>query len=322
MLWALGLIGAGLIGLWLGSDLMVSCSVKVAWRVRFPALLVGLTIVSIGTSLPEIAISITGAIDILAGLETSGIIIGDNMGSFISQLLLVLGIAGFLNTITVPERSLKRDGLMLIVSIAVFSIVCVDQTISRLDGLLFIAVYLGYNLYVFLKERKGEVEIGEQIKAGVCWREQHPLIDLLYLVVGISLVIFASAFVVNNAIELARFLNVDPFIIGVILVGVGTSLPELVVSIKSTRKGEGDVSFGNVIGSNVTDLLFVTAIGAIIAENLHVSPNILWFDLPFAFISSSIFLLLANRKLRIDRSVSTVLLVIFGVYIIFKTMGM
>jgi len=322
MLWALSLIGLGLIGLWLGSDLMVSCSAKVAWRARFPALLTGLTIVSIGTSVPEISVSVTGALDIISGLETSGVVIGDNIGSFICQLLLILGIVGFSNTIVVPERSVKRDGPMLLISLAVFYIVCIDQVISRVDGYLLVAVYLGYNVYVFLKERKGETDIGEKTRTGMCWREQHPLLDLVYLIIGLSLVILASAFVVDQAINLATFLNIDQFLIGIVLVGVGTSMPELVVSLQSARKGESDISIGNVVGSNVTDLLFATAVGAIVAQNLHVGPSILFFDLPFAFIASSLFLLLARRRLKVDRSVSLILLMVFGSYVALKIMGM
>jgi len=134
-------------------------------------------------------------------------------------------------------------------------------------------------------------------------------------------VILASAFVVDQAISLAASLNIDPFLIGIILLGVGTSMPELVVSLQSARKGESDISMGNVVGSNVTDLLFATAVGAIIAQNLHVEPSILFFDLPFAFIASSMFLLLAHRKLRVDRSVSLVLLLIFVSYVALKIMG-
>ena len=315
------MIAAGLAGLWFGSDLMVSCSVKVAWRLRFPALLVGLTIVSIGTSLPEMAVSITAAIELNAGIDTSGIIIGDNIGSFISQLLLVLGISGFFKTIVVPKRSIKRDALILPISVAIFAVACIDETISRLDGLFFIAVYIVYNLYVFLQERKINTEIGEEIKAGVCWREQHPLLDLFYLIIGGSLVILASTLVVDNAIEIAELLGVDPFIIGIVLLGIGTSLPELVVSIKSTRKGESDLAIGNVIGSNVTDLLLVTAIGAIIAENLTLHLNALYFDLSFAFITSIIFLVLVSSRMKIDKMVSSFLTGSFLFYIIFKLLG-
>jgi cation:H+ antiporter len=315
------LIAAGLVGLWFGSDLMVSCSVKVAWRLRFPALLVGLTIVSFGTSLPEMAVGITAALELNAGIDTSGVIIGDNIGSFISQLLLVLGISGLFKSIHVPKRSIKRDALILPISVAIFAIACLDETISRLDGLFFIAVYTVYNLYVFLQERKTNTEIGEEVKVGVCWREQHPLLDLFYLIIGGSLVILASILVVDNSIEIAKLLGVDPFIIGVVLVGIGTSLPELVVSIKSTRKGESDLSIGNVIGSNVTDLLLVTAIAAIIAENLTFHLTTLYFDLSFAFITSIIFLVLVRSRMKIDKPVSSFLIGSFLFYIIFKLLG-
>lgn len=320
MLWAI-LLGAGLIGLWLGSDLTVSCSAKAGWRARFPSLLVGLTIVSIGTSLPEIAVSVTGALDIVGGLDASGVIIGDNIGSFISQLLLVLGIVGFSSAMAVPERAVKRDGPMLLIAILAFYIVCSDLVISRADGFILIAIYLGYNLYVFLSERGGEADVGEKIKTGVCWREQSPLIDLGYLVAGMALLIVASTFVVDGAIELANLLNVDQFLVGVLLVGVGTSLPELVVSLQARRKEAGDISLGNVVGSNVTDLLFATAVGAVIASNLRIKPSILWFDLPYAFVASLIFVLMVRMKLKIDRSVSLVLLLIFGAYTALKLVG-
>lgn len=320
MVWPLLFIGAGLVGLWLGSDLTVSCSGKAAWRARLPSLLIGLTIVSIGTSLPEITVSITGAIDVAHGLEASGVVIGDNIGSFMSQLLLVMALAGLYGTIIVPKRSVKREGLMLLISLAIFYLVCRDLVISSLDGYFLIAFYLAYNLYVFLKEGKRETDIGEQIKTGVCWREQHPLLDLLYLGVGMSLVIFASTFVVDGAIDLANFLNVDQITVGILVVGLGTSLPELVVSFQATRKGEGDISLGNVIGSNVTDLLFATGIGASIT-NLHVAPCVLNFDLPYAFLSSAIFLLLLARWPKIDRKSSSALLSIFAIYAIVKLIG-
>jgi cation:H+ antiporter len=207
---------------------------------------------------------------------------------------------------------------MLLVTLIVFSLASIDLVISRLDGLFFAVIYAAYNIYVFIREEKGASEIGEEVKAGVCWRKQDYKIDLLYLAIGIILVVFSSTFIVENTIQLAEILEVDPFLISVILVGLGTSLPELVVSLKSARKGEPDVSLGNVIGSNVTDLLLATGLAAIIAESLQVDSNVLLIDIPFAFGASSIFLLLAWKKLKIDKSLSILMTCLFVSFIVLK----
>ncbi len=321
MLTSMALMVLGLLVLWLGSDLTVSCSDKTAWRIKISPVFVGLTLVSFGTSLPEITVSVVGAFDKLGGIETSGIVIGDALGSYFNQITFIVGFVAIFGSIHFPKKVIRREGAMLISSLILFALVSMDSVISRLEGLILILAYAIYLIIIVKSEIKADIP-EEVERLGICWRWSHtPLIDALLLISGLGLTILASTMVVGSAIDLAEFLNVDPLTIGIIVVGLGTGLPELAVSLNATRKGNNDISIGNLIGSNITDIVFSVGVGASIS-GFNVDPGLISFDLPWLFLAAFIFIILGGIRSKIDRKASFILIFLFATYIGLKLIGL
>lgn len=306
------MFGAGVIGLVLGSDLAIAKSQIIAKKFGVSELLIGLTVISIGSSLPEIATNVTAGIAKSAGTETSGIAIGNIIGSEVAQITIILGIVGLIALIKTDRRSLKRDGLMLFAAIAAMFFAAMDGTIFFLEGLFLVLIYLAY-MYVLFKKKETPVEVKtEETKSA----SGFP-IDFFLLVVGLITVIIASNLVVSHGVAIARARGVSEMFIG-LLVGLGTSFPELTLSIRALSKGAVNISLGNLIGSNITDPLFSLGLGALALGNIDQgftveSPTLL-FDFPFWFLCTALALLFMWRKSELNRFESILLIALYFVF--------
>ncbi len=303
----LGLLIAGLLGLWFGSELAVNGAKNIAKHFRISAGFIGLTILSIGTSIPEIAVSIAGGIDRLAGLETSGIVIGNKIGSAANQLTLILGVVALFGVLAVKRRLLLREGLMLIGSIVILALLGFDGFFSVFDGWVLIMIYL---LYMFTLSR--EEKVYEKFKG------RRPEMDLwkdiLRLVGGLLLVAFASNIVVENGVGLAAALGVTQTFIGIFVIGLGTGLPELAVSLAALKKGEVEMSVGNLVGSNICDLLFSLGVGTIIAGFI-VPERILFYDIPALLLISGVAIYLFRQEMKLDKTDGLILIFLYFTYL-------
>ena len=302
----------GLGGLWLGAELVVKGSQNIARFFKISELFIGLTIVSIGTSLPEMAVSIAGGFQKLAGMATSGIVVGNAIGSCLNQISIILGIVGVVGgVLLITKRELRREGLMLIASIVIFFVFAFDGTLTRFEGLIMIIIYILYFISLFREEK-----IYEKIR-----RPQLNLLwDVTSIVAGLLIIIYASKTVIGNGVSLAHMWGVKESLIGILLVGLGTGLPELAVSITAILRKSTAIAVGNIIGSNICDLLFSLGLGTIIA-GFAVNHNLIWFDIPIMFALAVIVLLLFRNQRRLKRKEALLLIAIYLIYLIFKLKG-
>ena len=303
----------GLVGLWIGSQLAVGGFENVARHFGISHLFIGLTVVAIGTSLPEIAVSVIGAVDILMGAEisaVSGIVVGNKIGSYINQLTLIMGIVGLVGLMSITKRELKREGTMLILSIILFSLVSLDLKITPLEGVVVTLAYLLYFIYLV----KQEAPSRSTSKAEEGTSKTHPFRDILMILIGMGVLLYAAEVVVRSAVQLGELWRVPTSVTGLLIVGLGTGLPELTLDITALRRGAMGIAVGDMIGSNICDILFSLGAGAMIS-GFTVDPVLLWFDTPFMFLIAFLVLGLFMRNMRLERKEALVLILVYVSYV-------
>ncbi|WP_445475504.1 calcium/sodium antiporter [Methanococcoides methylutens] len=298
------LIGLG--GLMAGAELIIKAALAIAEHYKISHAFIGLTLLTLGTNLPELFISVTGSIQRSMGTETSGLIIGDSIGSCFGQICITMGIVGMFSVLTLTKRELSRDGVMMLISVALLFLTGLDGTLNRTDGLIFIAAYA---VYFFLLYR--EEEVHQKFKSA------PPLYftrTVLSFSAGFIILILSSYAVLNNALYLADMWGISQSFIGIVLIGLGTSLPELALSWSSIRKRAVNLSVFNLIGSNIFDILFTLGVGSLISS-FTVSEVLVRFDIPALFFVSLLVLLFFRRDMQLKRNEALVLIVLYVVYI-------
>ncbi len=299
---------ASLAGLLIGSGIVIEGAQRIARALQINELIIGLTVISIGTSLPEIATTIAAAFERIMGIETSGIVIGNIIGSNISNITLILGIVGFFAILKIGRKSLKRDGTMLITAMVLFTIAAIDGLITKAEGAFLIVLNIFYLLYLSKTEK-----IVEKVKTN---HSKNPLIDFIMILVGIAIVIYTSDIVVSQGVLIARTYGVQELTIG-LLIGLGTSLPELTVSLIALLKGRSELAIGNIIGSNINNLLFVLGMGAVLSEFAVDTIAIMW-DIPIMIAVTLLALLFLYRKHDITKIEGAFLVLCYVAYMVFR----
>ncbi|MBI5002905.1 sodium:calcium antiporter [Candidatus Woesearchaeota archaeon] len=300
------IIIAGLIGLWYGSDLLLTSGKNIARHFGISDFFFGLAFVSIGTSIPEIAVSIAGAIDRLNGIETSGIVLGDKIGSAIVNITLFMGIFGLFIILRLKKKELITQSMSLIGSTVFFFLLAFDGVLSRGDGVLFLIAFGLYYAYLYktepvrTTERKPKLEVAK---------------DIIFAIAGVLFIIVSSNAVVMHGVKLAEALGVNQTLIGIFLVGIGTGLPELSVMLASARHRMMSLSMGDLIGSNIVDLLLATGLGGLISSFI-VDKRLLAFDIPALFIFSVILIYYLRKDSKITRVEGISLIILYLVYAI------
>lgn len=303
----------GIAGLVLGAHLIIRGSLEIAQHYKISQVFIGLTILAIGTDLPELVVVITGAVHRLGGTETSGLILGQAVGSCMGQIALALGVIGLFCYLTLSQRRAIRDGSMMIVSVIMLILVGLDGMITRFDAALFLLIYIVY--FAFLQR---EEKVFEKLK-------RAPGMDLVWsmisILAGFGVLIYCSNLVVESGVSLAETWGVRQSLIGVVLIGLGTSLPEIIVSLGAIIKKAPMLSVGNLIGSNIFDVLFTLGIGGAISEFV-VNGNLLKFDMPYLLITSFIVMLFFLRKRGIQKREAAALIGIYALFIVLKFFGL
>ncbi|WP_372870232.1 calcium/sodium antiporter [Shewanella sp.] len=255
MLILMSILG-GFIILTLGAESMVRGACAIALRLGIAPLVIGLTIVAFGTSAPELAVSIKSA---LAG--NSGIALGNVVGSNIVNIGLILAITALIKPIKVQSQMIRRDiPIMVAVTIALI-IAVMDGEIGTLDGLVFIALLIGYLVYSY---RCGDADDSDADIEEVEKGPKNPLLAVVMIAAGIGMLVGGGILFVNGAVELARHFGVSEVVIGLTIVAIGTSMPELVTSVVAAIKGESDIAIGNVVGSNIFNILGILGIASLV----------------------------------------------------------
>lgn len=247
------LLVAGFALLIKGADWFVDGAAGIAARFGIPQLVIGLTIVAMGTSAPEAAVSITAA---KAG--NAGITIGNVLGSNIMNILVILGVTSVITTIAVQKSTIRYEiPFMLII---MFLLMWLGQTGNEIvlwEGIVLWLLFIIYLTYLFIMAKKGQTE-EEEDKPRALW------LQIAMLLVGVAGIIVGSDLTVDNASKIATALGMDDRLIGLTIVAFGTSLPELVTSITAAKKGKADIAIGNIVGSNIFNILFVVGTTALI----------------------------------------------------------
>lgn len=310
----IALIVLGFILLIKGADLLVEGASNVAKKFHIPEIVIGLTIVSIGTSLPELFVSIKSAIEGYPDMA-----IGNVVGSNIANLLLILGMSGIIKAITFKrETRLIEMPICLGVSIA-FLILCnLGQNVTRIDATILVVLFILFIIYTIVMAVKGEdfdkedettEEVDEKPKGSV-------IKNIIYIVLGIILLKVGGDFTVDNAVNIANFFKLSEKIISVTILAVGTSLPELVTSVSAAIKGKSDIAIGNILGSNIFNMLLIIGVSALIKPIVYnVSYNI---DMIFLVVGTLVLALfpVIPPKNKMSRGNGIVYVIIYAIYLV------
>ncbi|OLA30745.1 MAG: sodium:proton exchanger [Firmicutes bacterium CAG_194_44_15] len=307
---AIALLIVGFVMLTKGADWFVDGSSALAFRLGIPQLVIGLTIVAMGTSAPEAAVSITSA---LKGNE--GITVGNVVGSNIMNILLILGIASVIVPLAVQKSTRMIEIPYMIAITVLFGVLgYTGEMVTRVEGgILWIAflIYLGYLLWM-AKKGKEDNEPDE--------KQKSLPVQLLMILVGLICIVLGSDFVVDGATEIAKVIGISDRIIGLTIVAFGTSLPELVTSIAAARRGNADIAIGNIVGSNVFNILFVAGTSALISPIVFESK----FVLDTAVATATAVLLLVcvcNKEGKLKRSGGIIMLAAYAAYFVKLLIG-
>jgi cation:H+ antiporter len=289
MIWTFLILLFGLAGVLIGADIIVNAAIRVAKSLNMSQAFIGLTILSIGTSLPEIFTHIFSSIEVRKGVtEAAGLAVGTNIGSNIIQITLILGVIGLFSTLRSSHTTLKRDYIIMLVGIVLLWIVSFDGFIGKIEGGLLAILYIIYLVYLGRNEKIKEVN---NYKTNYWW-------DGGLLIIGFSLLLFCATIVINKALLVADILGVTGTFVGTLIIGVATALPELTTAIVALLKKSADMSLGTLIGSNITNPMFALGIGAVIS-GYPVVKSIVWFDIPFWFLVSFMGLLFFWKKMEL-----------------------
>ncbi|MEI7642701.1 MAG: calcium/sodium antiporter [Chloroflexales bacterium] len=274
-IWTGVLFVAGIVLLIWGADLLVRGAAHLAAAVGVPPLIIGLTVVAMGTSAPELAVSLQAALSGQADLT-----LGNVVGSNIANVLLILGLAALVAPLIVASRLLQREVPAMIGISLLFWLLAADGVISRLDGVVLIILLSAFMAVTIWSERRAPAPPGSPSARSD--RTRWGLARNLGLVLGGLILLVAGAeWLVEGAVVFARTLGVSELIIGLTIVAVGTSLPEIATSILASLRGERDIAVGNVVGSNILNLLAVLGLTALISpQPITVPASALAFDIP------------------------------------------
>jgi cation:H+ antiporter len=317
--WIYLALGAGLlVG---GAELMIRGAVRISLAAGLSPLIVGLTIVAFATSAPELAVSLKSA------LSGSGdVAFGNVVGSNIINILLILGIGAAIFPMAV-SRQLVRLDVPIMIGVSVLTLlIALDGRISRLDGVILVAAFIPYSLLLMRESRRaraarrsqavldGEEEIVSRRPKGA----GGIVLSVVFVVEGLVLLVFGSRFMVESAVSLARALGVSELIVGLTVVAVGTSLPEIAATVVAAIRGVRDMAVGNAIGSNIFNILMVLGISSAVAPNgISVHRAALAFDLPFMIAVAVACLPIFFTGYSIDRWEGLVFLAYYGAYTIY-----
>ena len=304
-----GLLIVGFVLLMKGADIFVDGASKIAIKMHVPEIVVGLTIVAMGTSAPEAAISITAALN-----NGAAISIGNVIGSNIMNIALILGLTSIIATLPIKDNTLKIEiPFVVIITVILCMMGYFFHEINRLAALLLIILFIAFLSYLYWLSKKGvdSVEEVEELS------EKDTYLRLLALIViGAVMIVVGSNLTVDAAKAIAKIFGISDRIIGLTIVAFGTSLPELVTSVTAARKGKTDIAIGNIVGSNIFNILFVLGISGL------VSPSPIFFDSAFlidgviAIVAAVLLFVLSYSKKSLNRIGGIILLAGYIIYIV------
>lgn len=308
MIQSIVFIAIGFAMLMLGAQWLVDGSSAIARKYHIPEIIIGLTIVSIGTSMPELMVSLTSALE-----GHSDISIGNVIGSNLCNLLLILGLTSLIAPLKFQKNTKKYEiPIMVDATILVFILANVGKSISRFDGLIISIVFIMFILYTIFSAKKSmNNDIKQEAKKD---KKQNAFIAILKIVLGIVLLKIGGDVSVDNAIIVARELGVTEKVIGLTIIAIGTSLPELITSVVAAHKGDIDIAIGNIVGSNIFNVLLILGVSSVISPITYsLSYN---FEFIYVIIASILLYMFAatGKKYTMTRLNGLIYLLMYGAY--------
>ena len=308
---ALGL-AAGFVLLVLGGESLVRGSVAVARRIGVSPLLIGLTLVGFGTSMPELVTSLNAAL-----IGSPGIAVGNVVGSNIANILLILGIAAVLRPIQAQPAAFYRDGAMLVLASLACAALSLVGVIGGVSGTVLVTLLIAYVAFTYHKERvhpDAAAAMHASEAESVAPLARSLALSLLITLAGIALTILGAQILVDSAIALARSLDISETIIGLTIVAVGTSLPELVTSVVAAWRNQSDVALGNIVGSNIFNVLGILGVTALV-QPIAVPAEILDRDLWVMLAATALMIVFTITGWRLSRIEGAIFLGLYAAYV-------
>lgn len=291
-----------------GGDFLVEGAVSIAKRANLSPMVIGLTIVGFGTSSPELLVSIQAA---LSG--SSGIAIGNVVGSNIANIALILGIAAIVKACTAKKKTLKVDMPFMLLVTALFVTIAMSGTISRLAGILGFLLLCSFTIWEIKTNQTEENNEDDNEPPMAVWKA------IIVIILSFAALVYGSDKLVEGASDIARMLGVSDRVIGLTIVAVGTSLPELFSSVAAARKGQTDMAIGNVVGSAIFNLLCVVGISAAISPIYNTNDGFLTDYICMVALSGLLWFFLSTKK-TLERWEGIVLVTIYVGYITYTVM--
>ncbi|MBQ3599813.1 MAG: calcium/sodium antiporter [Lachnospiraceae bacterium] len=289
-----------------GADFFVEGASGVASKFGIPQLIIGLTIVAMGTSAPEAAVSITAALNGNAGLT-----VGNVVGSNILNVLVILGITAVIIPVAIQKSTLQIElPAMIVISAIMVVFGYTGEVITRVEGIILFVLFLVYLAYLFYMAKKGKEEVEEAHKMKPVW------LLLVMTIGGIAMIVLGSDFVVDSASFIASKLGMSESFIGLTIVAFGTSLPELVTSVTAAKKGKADIAIGNIVGSNIFNILMVVGLSAVITPVVYDLSS--FFIDGIVMIAIGILLLFGVMKSKkLEKPIGVVMLLCYAAYFVY-----
>lgn len=301
----------GLVLLTLGAEGLVRSGVSFALRMGVTPLVIGLTIVAFGTGSPELVVSIQASIS-----GSSGLAIGNVVGSNISNTALILGVASLIFPIKAHTDVVRREMPIMTAVTAMLWLMVLDGELGRIDGIILIVASVAYTITVYTLARRANADIHVTF-ADYAEEVEEPsksiLMDIVYLVGGLGILVFGAKILIDGAITIARILDISEVVIGLSVIAIGTSLPELATSAVASIRKESDLALGNVIGSNIFNILVVLGLAAVVSP--LSATEIRNLDMAVLFGSAVFLWALLGFRFLLDRFEGGLLLLAYIIYI-------
>lgn len=320
------MVFSGLFLLLIGGEALVRGSVTIAKKLGISTILIGVVVVGFGTSAPELLVSIKALMS-----ETPDIAVGNVVGSNIANILLILGLAAAISPVICRDKAIFRDASAALIASGCLIILSYMGVISQISGIIMLTALISYLTYSYVSEKKDkrlaanssssiEQETLHENEAGEFDSNMSLKISIIVTITGILMLVFGADFLVKGATNIARDMGISEAVIGLSLVAIGTSLPELATAVSASLKKNSDVIIGNVLGSNLFNILSILGITAII-KPIEISKDLAVFDIPFAFVTALIALAIILIFKKFNRVIGYVFLLSYVTYIAWMFMS-
>lgn len=309
IIFAVLLLLIGFVLLVKGADFFVDGSSQIAKKLKIPSIIIGMTVVAMGTSLPELAVSVNASLS-----NSNSLAISNAIGSNIFNLMAVIGLSAVMTPVAVQSYVLKRDFPMSVFATVVLLILgFISMSIGLIDGLVLLFIFVCFisaMVLAALKSRKEKLTLSDENESEE--KELSAFKCILYIILGAAAIILGGDLVVDSAVCLAYSFGMSETLVGLTIVSIGTSLPELVTSVVAARKNEVDIALGNALGSNVFNILMILGVAGAISPMTVILNNLL--DIAILIVLSLIVWAIAAKKRELKRSDGILMLVLYLAY--------